>query len=72
MTPAQASIAAAIANGSTPAEIATFRRVRMTTIRSHLREIYAKVGVSRQADLVQTLSQMPKESLEVSGTRLVL
>ncbi len=53
MTPTEGSIAVMLATGRTLSEIAAATGRKKTTIRWHLRQIFAKHGVSRQADIVR-------------------
>jgi DNA-binding CsgD family transcriptional regulator len=59
LSPAQASIALAIFSNRTPEEIALERGVRITTLRSHLAEIFARTGVENQRELVRLLGLLP-------------
>lgn len=52
LTPAESRIAALLALGRTVEEIARVRHVTEATLRSHLRSIFSKTGVRRQAELV--------------------
>ena len=53
LTPTEGSIAVMLATGRTLSEIAVATGRKKTTIRWHLRQICAKHGVSRQADIVR-------------------
>lgn len=55
LTPAEAEVAAALTDGATPQEIAKANRVSVNTIRTQLRNIFAKTGTNRQAQLVALL-----------------
>jgi DNA-binding CsgD family transcriptional regulator/tetratricopeptide (TPR) repeat protein len=55
LTPTQARLAAAIASGLTSAEYADEYGVRVSTARQQLKELMARVGVHRQAELVRVL-----------------
>lgn len=55
LTPTEGATAAAIAEGSSPAEIARARGCAEDTVRSHLKRILEKTGTHRQADLVRVL-----------------
>ena len=55
----QASIALAIFSNKTPEEIAAARGVRISTLRSHLAEIFARTGVENQRELVRLLGLLP-------------
>jgi DNA-binding NarL/FixJ family response regulator len=58
-SPAEARVAAALARGCAPAEIAEELGVRMTTIRTQLSAILRKLDVERQADVVRLISRTP-------------
>lgn len=66
LTPAEAQVAATLVAGQTIAEVAKSRGVSLETVRSQVRSICAKVGVSRQADLTRVLTQLPQVNLELS------
>lgn len=53
LTPAEARVVALLALGRSLEEIARQTGVQQSTLRSHLRSIRAKTGVSRQAELVR-------------------
>jgi len=55
ITPAEAALACSLATGVTPELAAHERGVSINTIRSQIRSLYRKMGVSRQADLVRVL-----------------
>lgn len=55
LTPAEASLALALANGLTLDEAADGLSIRKNTARAHLRAIFAKIGVTRQTALVRVL-----------------
>ncbi|WP_166144631.1 helix-turn-helix transcriptional regulator [Methylosinus sp. RM1] len=56
LTPAEARVARAIAAGRPASEIAREHGVSGETIRTQLRSVFAKTGVSRQVDLVRLLA----------------
>ncbi|MBG0808378.1 helix-turn-helix transcriptional regulator [Methylosinus sp. H3A] len=56
LTPAEARVARAIAAGRPASEIAGAHGVSAETVRTQLRAVFAKTGVSRQVDLVRLLS----------------
>jgi DNA-binding CsgD family transcriptional regulator len=56
LTPAEARVARAIAAGRPAAEIARAHGVSAETVRTQLRAIFSKTGVSRQVELVRLLS----------------
>ena len=55
LTPAEASIAAALAGGQSLEEISVAHGIRVGTARTHLKSILAKTGTNRQAQLVTLL-----------------
>jgi len=55
LTPAEASLALALANGLTLDEAADALDIRKNTARAHLRAIFSKIGVTRQTTLVRVL-----------------
>ena len=59
LTPAEAQVAIAIANGINTEEIASMNDVAISTIRSQLKAIYRKIGISSQAELVKILLTGP-------------
>ena len=58
LTPAEARVARHLAGGSTLVEIATSSGISAATVRSQLKAVFAKTGVSRQAELVGLLANM--------------
>ena len=59
VSPAQAEIALAIYNGKTPEQIAIERGVAISTLRTHLAEIFLRTGAESQRDLVRLLGTLP-------------
>jgi DNA-binding CsgD family transcriptional regulator len=55
LTPAESSLALALANGLTLDEAADGFNIRKNTARAHLRSIFSKIGVTRQTTLVRVL-----------------
>lgn len=53
LTPAEAAIAAALVAGESMQEISDRRAVSISTVRSQMKQIFAKTGTRRQADLVR-------------------
>lgn len=51
LTGAQARLALFLAEGGTVAEYAEFMGVKVSTVRTHLKSVFAKTGVKRQAEL---------------------
>ena len=63
LTPTESQVAVLLARGSTIREIAMATGRRETTIRWHLRQVFSKLGVSRQlevARIVLALADIPK------------
>lgn len=58
-TPTESLIAVELARGSKPAEIAVSLGIAQTTVAFHMRNIFQKTGVSRQASLVALLLTSP-------------
>ncbi|NUT17542.1 MAG: helix-turn-helix transcriptional regulator, partial [Cupriavidus sp.] len=54
-TPTEASLALLMANGASLEDAAEALKVKTNTVRAHLRAIFQKAGVTRQAELVRTL-----------------
>lgn len=59
LTPAEARVAAMLAQGITPDAIAQGRQVAGATVRTQIRSVYAKLGITRQADLIRYLVELP-------------
>ena len=59
LTPAEAALAALLANGKTVEECAAIRSITRETVRSTLKVVLNKTGSSRQADLIRRISQGP-------------
>ncbi|MGU4703690.1 helix-turn-helix transcriptional regulator, partial [Burkholderia cepacia] len=55
LTPAETALALALVNGQTLEEAADELAISKNTARSHLRAIFSKTGVTRQATLVRLL-----------------
>jgi DNA-binding CsgD family transcriptional regulator len=56
LTPSEASIAAALAEGKSPEQIARGRLVSVQTIRSQIKAIHARLDVRSQAELVSRIT----------------
>ena len=59
LTPTESSVAVLLAKGCSLGEIAAAMDRKESTIRWHLKQIFAKQGVSRQADLVRLVLSVP-------------
>jgi DNA-binding CsgD family transcriptional regulator len=58
LTAGEIRIAERLLTGRTPAEIAEDLALAMSTVRSHLANIFAKTGTSRQGDFVRLATQL--------------
>ena len=69
LTTAEARVFAAIAAGQTPDEVARSTGVAASTVRTHLRHLFAKTGTRRQAELVRLAAALaPPVAMAVSAT----
>ena len=59
LSEAQAAVALAIFNGASPEQIAADRGVAVSTIRTHLAEVFVRTGAENQRDLVRLLGMLP-------------
>lgn len=59
LSPTQAAVALAIFNGKDPEQIAAERGVAISTLRTHLAEIFLRTGAESQRDLVRLLGTLP-------------
>jgi DNA-binding CsgD family transcriptional regulator len=64
LTRTEARVAIALARGATSNEIAERIGVRANTVRWHLKQIYAKTGARRQAELVRLVLALPAVVLD--------
>ena len=64
LTPAECSVAAQLAQGLTVREIAASTGRRENTVRWHVRNLHAKLGVHRQADVVRLVLSTAVTSLD--------
>lgn len=55
MTPKESSVAISLANGLSPSQISEQHGVSVDTVRSHLKNIYSKMGVNKQQDVIRVL-----------------
>lgn len=58
LTPAQSRVAREVFNGHTVGETAQSLHIADTTVKSHLRELFAKTGTRRQSQLVLALAAL--------------
>ena len=59
LSPAESRLTVALLAGKTMREIATDSGVQITTLRTQLSSVLRKVGVSRQAELIRVLANIP-------------
>lgn len=59
LTQTEARILAALSAGATVADVARQSGVAVSTVRHHLKQLFGKTGVNRQADLVRLVLQDP-------------
>jgi DNA-binding NarL/FixJ family response regulator len=59
MPPAESRLTAALLAGKKLREVAADSAVQITTARTQLSSVLRKVGVSRQAELIRVLSNIP-------------
>ena len=59
LSPTQASIALAIFNGNSPEAIAHERGIKISTLRTHLTEVFQRTATQNQRDLVRLLATLP-------------
>lgn len=65
LTPAEARVAVAAAQGRCPKEIASANGVTVKTIRTQLSAAFVKTGTTRQSELVSVLSSLPMAALRL-------
>lgn len=58
LTPAEARVARAVAQGLSPAEIAARHAASQATVRTQLKHVFAKTGVTRQTELAVLLASL--------------
>lgn len=59
LSPAEARLTKALAEGRTPEEFARDVGVGMPTVRTQLRKVFEKTGTSRQVELMKLLMEIP-------------
>ncbi|WP_226778888.1 response regulator [Oceaniglobus trochenteri] len=59
LTPTEARVAAALAGGGRPSEVASALEISQTTIAFHMRNLFQKTGTNRQTDLVALILAGP-------------
>lgn len=63
LTPAEARVAVAMAEGRTIEAVAAHHSVSVNTVRTQLRSVFEKTGTSRQVELVGLLANLPTVAL---------
>ncbi|MEJ0097095.1 MAG: helix-turn-helix transcriptional regulator [Bauldia sp.] len=58
LTPSETRVLAFVLEGKTLSATADLLQISENTVKTHLRNIFAKTGLSRQADLVRTAAEM--------------
>ncbi len=66
LTPAETTLASALSNGTPQADVAVQLGVSVNTVKSQAKALYAKVGVSRQSELVWLMASAPECLLDVT------
>ncbi len=67
LTPAEARVAIALAEGKALDEVAEDSQVSINTVRYQLKRTLEKTGTRRQAELVKTINAMPNVNLDKAG-----
>jgi DNA-binding CsgD family transcriptional regulator/PAS domain-containing protein len=67
LSPAESRLAAALLSGKKLREVAADSGVQITTLRTQLSSVLRKVGVSRQAELIRVLSNIPVPAARPEG-----
>jgi DNA-binding CsgD family transcriptional regulator len=65
LSPTQRRVAGVATAGATVVELSRMFDMSPSTIRTHLREIYARLGVGSRAELAQLLADMPQRDAEL-------
>lgn len=60
LTKAEAEVAEALSAGTPPEQLSEERGVAINTVRTQMKNIYAKLDCSRQSELVARISQIPR------------
>lgn len=60
LTPAEARVARAVAMGRSPTEVASDHGISVGTVRSQLKQVFAKTGVGRQTELAVMLASLAR------------
>jgi DNA-binding CsgD family transcriptional regulator len=68
LTPAEAAVAVAIAAGDEVREIAQRHGVAVATVRAQLHAVFAKMGLSRQAEVAIALAHLPALGMQHKGS----
>ena len=60
LTPTEARVAGSLAEGLSLDQIAERHKVKLSTIRSQVKSVFAKTGSTRQSQIVALLAVQPK------------
>jgi DNA-binding CsgD family transcriptional regulator len=69
LSPAESRLTAALLAGKRLREVATDSGVQITTLRTQLISVLRKVGVSRQAELIRVLANIPVVPASLSDVK---
>ncbi|OCC23486.1 hypothetical protein MB02_12480 [Croceicoccus estronivorus] len=65
LTPTEAAIAAALANGLSVVDTAAMLSIARSTVRAHLRSIFSKLGLNRQSQLIHLIHTSVPETFGI-------
>ena len=71
LTPAETAVAGLLAQAHSAAEIAKLLGVSVYTVRAHVRGIYSKIGINRQAALIRLILEASDEFEEQDAKSIV-
>ena len=63
LIPAQAKVACEFASGGTYKQVAQRLQISEETVRAHIKEVYPKTRINRQADLVRLVLSIGKSGV---------
>lgn len=67
LTPCEIDIAVALGTGAEVSRVAEGRRVSVNTVRTQRAQIYAKLGIGSQSELIRTLAALPQHDMGFSA-----
>ncbi|PCE21655.1 helix-turn-helix transcriptional regulator [Burkholderia ubonensis] len=65
LTPCEVDIAIALGTGAEVSRVAESRHVSVNTVRTQRAQIYAKLGISSQSELIRTLAALPQHDMRL-------